>query len=46
VALDRQGWKEVLGTISGDDTILLVLRDARLRKTIERRIRELAGIEE
>ncbi|HUG02451.1 MAG TPA: arginine repressor [Longimicrobiales bacterium] len=46
VALDRQGWKEVLGTISGDDTILLVLRDARRRKTIERRIRELAGTEE
>ncbi len=46
VALDRQGWKEVLGTISGDDTILLILRDARRREAVERRIRELAGIEE
>ncbi|MEN8374893.1 MAG: arginine repressor [Gemmatimonadota bacterium] len=46
VALDRQGWKELLGTISGDDTILLILRDARKRKSIERRIRQLAGIED
>lgn len=44
VALDRQGWTELLGTISGDDTILLILRDARHRKRIVKRIRELAGV--
>ena len=46
VALDRQGWPEVLGTISGDDTILLILRDRRKRGAIEKRIRELAGVED
>ena len=46
VALDRQGWPEVLGTISGDDTILLILRDKRQRPAIETKIRRLAGMEE
>lgn len=46
VALDRQGWPEVLGTISGDDTILLILRDKRKRRAIETRIRRLAGVED
>ncbi len=46
VALDRQGWPEVLGTISGDDTILLILRDGRKRGAIEKRIRQLAGVED
>ena len=46
VALDRQGWPEVLGTISGDDTILLILRDRRKRGAIEKRIRQLAGVED
>ena len=45
VAIDRQGWPEVLGTISGDDTILLILRDKRRRAAIEKRIRRLAGVE-
>jgi transcriptional regulator of arginine metabolism len=45
VAVDRQGWPEVLGTISGDDTILLILRDRKKRAVIEKRIRLLAGIE-
>lgn len=45
VALDRQGWPEVLGTISGDDTILLILRDKRQRPAIETKIRRLAGME-
>lgn len=42
-ALDRESWPEVLGTIGGDDTILLVCRSAAARDRIARRIRDLAG---
>jgi transcriptional regulator of arginine metabolism len=28
VALDRAGWPEIVGTIAGDDTILVVAPDA------------------
>ena len=27
LAIDRSGWSEVLGTVAGDDTLLLVLRE-------------------
>jgi transcriptional regulator of arginine metabolism len=42
-ALDWEEWPEVLGTIGGDDTILIILRDAANRGLIIRRIEELAG---
>lgn len=42
-ALDRESWPEVLGTIGGDDTILLVCRSAAARDRVGRRIRDLAG---
>ncbi|HSH45551.1 MAG TPA: hypothetical protein VK966_06830, partial [Longimicrobiales bacterium] len=45
VAIDRQQWDEVIGTIAGDDTILLILRDPAARETVTRRVRELAGVE-
>ncbi len=43
VVLDRQKWREVVGTIAGDDTILVISRTAsdaagvmnRLRKSVE-----------
>ena len=41
VALDRLAWPEVIGTIAGDDTIFLAVRDARAQRTIARRIRTL-----
>ena len=41
-ALDWEEWPEVLGTLGGDDTILLVLRDAAHLPEIQRRIEELA----
>jgi transcriptional regulator of arginine metabolism len=28
-AVDRMGWDEILGTIAGDDTVLLITRDPR-----------------
>lgn len=42
-ALDWEEWPEVLGTLAGDDTILVILRDPRKLTTIQRRIEELAG---
>src|SRR5690606_8074751 len=36
-------WPEVLGTVAGDDRILLILRDPARLPLIQRRIEELAG---
>lgn len=44
VALDREEWPEVVGTIAGDDSILLVLRDAGQTEPVCRRLEEIAGI--
>lgn len=41
VALDREGWKEIAGTIAGDDTILLILPSNKVRAAIEARLRDL-----
>lgn len=43
VAIDWEEWPEVVGTVAGDDTILLILRDARSLRTITRRLEDLAG---
>jgi transcriptional regulator of arginine metabolism len=45
VGLDWEEWPEVVGTIAGDDTVLVILRDAAHRDAIVRRIEELAGVE-
>lgn len=44
VAIDWEEWPEVLGTIAGDDTILVILREARFLPEIVRRLDELAGV--
>lgn len=44
-AIDRQGWDEVLGTIAGDDTILIITRSDRARRAVAARLKELAGFE-
>jgi transcriptional regulator of arginine metabolism len=41
-ALDWQEWPEVLGTLAGDDTILIILRDRELRSRVQERIERLA----
>ena len=43
VALDAEQWPDVLGTIAGDDTILIVCRSAQARERLIRRVREMAG---
>ena len=44
VALDWEEWPEIVGTIAGDDNILVVLRDAALLETVRERIQQLAGV--
>ncbi len=42
-ALDSERWSDVLGTVGGDDTILLVCRSTAARDRVVRRLRTLAG---
>jgi transcriptional regulator of arginine metabolism len=41
-ALDHAGWSEVIGTIAGDDTVLVITRNQRQRVEIAKRIEDLA----
>ena len=40
-ALDHEEWAEVLGTIAGDDTVLIICQDARRASEVEARIRTM-----
>lgn len=42
-ALDHEAWPEVLGTLAGDDTLLIIARSAADRRKLARRVAELAG---
>jgi transcriptional regulator of arginine metabolism len=42
-AIDAEGWPEVLGTIGGENTILIVCRSVETRAEVMRRLREIAG---
>ena len=42
VAIDAEGWPEIVGTLSGDDTILIVLRSPEHRDEIVQRIESIA----
>ena len=39
-ALDQAGWSQVIGTIAGDDTVLVITRNQRQRDEIAARIQE------
>jgi transcriptional regulator of arginine metabolism len=43
-AIDRAGLPDVLGTVAGDDTVLLVARDPRGGTKVAERLRRMAGI--
>jgi transcriptional regulator of arginine metabolism len=43
VAIDRAQLTEIVGTIAGDDTILVILRDPRRASAFAARVRELIG---
>jgi transcriptional regulator of arginine metabolism len=40
-ALDREGWPEVVGTVAGDDTVLVICSDARRAGEVEERLRKM-----
>lgn len=41
-ALDQAGWKEIIGTLAGDDTLLIIARNPRMRQLVEARLTALA----
>jgi len=41
-ALDASHWPEVVGTIAGDDTVLVIATDKKQAQALARQIRELA----
>ena len=43
VALDRLAWTELLGTIAGDDTIFIAVRDGRAQREVLKRLSRLGG---
>jgi transcriptional regulator of arginine metabolism len=42
-AIDAQGWAEIIGTIGGENTILIVCRSSQARLELAHRLRTLAG---
>jgi transcriptional regulator of arginine metabolism len=38
-AMDRAGWPEVVGTVAGDDTVLVICADAKRAAEVEARLR-------
>jgi transcriptional regulator of arginine metabolism len=40
-ALDHEGWPEVVGTLAGDDTVLVICQDARHATEVEARLRAM-----
>jgi transcriptional regulator of arginine metabolism len=42
-ALDGEGWSDILGTVGGDDTILIICRSVAGRERVMRRLRGMAG---
>lgn len=44
VALDRLAWADVIGSIAGDDTIFLAVKDSRAQKRVLRQVRSLSTV--
>ena len=42
VALDRQAWPDIAGTIAGDDTIFIAVRDSPAQTRVLRQLRKLS----
>ncbi|MBK6420768.1 MAG: arginine repressor [Gemmatimonadetes bacterium] len=40
-ALDQAGWKEIIGTLAGDDTLLIIAKNPRMRQLVEGRLAAL-----
>jgi transcriptional regulator of arginine metabolism len=44
VAIDESSWPEVVGTISGDDTIFIATEAVREQRKLRERLRDIFGI--
>ncbi|HEU4654010.1 MAG TPA: hypothetical protein VFS47_08480 [Steroidobacteraceae bacterium] len=44
VAIDKSDWPEIVGTISGDDTIFIATEDARAQRKLRERLSEIFRI--
>ncbi|HEX7116361.1 MAG TPA: hypothetical protein VF193_14650 [Steroidobacter sp.] len=44
VAIDESAWPEVVGTLSGDDTIFIATENARDQRKLRERLRSIFGI--
>lgn len=42
-ALDHAGWPEIIGTVAGDDTILVVVKPKTMTAAVIKRFKDLAG---
>ena len=42
-AIDAQGWPEIIGTIGGENTVLIVCRSSQARIELAQRLRSMAG---
>jgi len=42
-AIDWEDWPEVLGTLAGDDTILIILRDPDALSEVKQRLEGMAS---
>lgn len=40
-ALDHEGWTDVVGTLAGDDTVLVICADVRHASDVESRLRKM-----
>jgi len=43
LAIDHEDWEEVVGTIAGDDTILIICPDLKRAATLRTRLEEMLG---
>lgn len=41
LALDRMGWREIVGTVAGDDTLLVVVREGVPARRLSKKILDL-----
>lgn len=46
ISLDSIGWGEIVGTVAGDDTVLVVTLTPQSARVVQRRLKELAGSEQ
>ncbi len=44
LALDAAGWAEIIGTIAGDDAVLVIARSERARRAVQTRLKDAAGL--